>query len=168
MLAKINKRLSKTLNVLLKGDAGLNAPRPEIRPLSPEEVAEARQFFPREKFFIYGAARSGTTLLMRLVDAHPDVLCTRQAHFFSREPYLSGLVSDPAVAEWLSRRSMRWNRGNDLSPVVMRAAADFILEREAAAAGAAIVGDKSPNSLNHGAAIEDSTSEAGLGVQPSG
>lgn len=154
MLAKITNRLSKTIKVLLKGDVGLRRARPEIRPLTQEEVLEARSFFPRDKFFVYGAARSGTTLLMRLIDAHPGVLCTRQAHFFSREPYLDGLVRDPAVAEWLSRRSNRWNRGTDLSPVVMRAAADFILEREAAAQGAAIVGDKSPNSLNHGTAID--------------
>jgi hypothetical protein len=57
------------------------------------------------------------------------------------------------VAEWLSRGSVRWNRGTDLSPVVMRAAADFILERDARRQGARIVGDKSPNSINDGEAV---------------
>jgi hypothetical protein len=92
-------------------------------------------------------------MLMYLLAAHPEIHCSRQAHFFSRAPFLSGLVSDPEVAEWLSRGSVRWNRGGDLSPVVMRAAADFILERDARTTGAKFVGDKSPNSINDGAAV---------------
>jgi hypothetical protein len=100
-----------------------------------------------EKFFIFGHARSGTTLLARLVRVHPDVHCNWQAHFFSRQPLLQSLVADPEVGAWLSRRSNRWNRGRDLSPVVLRAASDFILERDARRNGKHIVGDKSPNSL---------------------
>ena len=38
-------------------------------------------------------------------------------------------------------------------PVVMRAAADFILERDAHAVGKSIVGDKSPSSVFHGLAV---------------
>ena len=153
MLNRILTRLSLTLSVLLRGGRAL-APRADIPPLTSEEIAEARAFFPRDKFFVYGHARSGTTLLMRLLDAHPDVFCTRQAHFFSRPPYLHALVSDPDVAYWLKRGSFRWNRGGDLSAVVLRAAADYILERDAAAAAARIVGDKSPNSINDGEAID--------------
>ncbi len=63
------------------------------------------------------------------------------------------LVADEQVGEWLSRGSNRWNRGRDLSPVVLRAAADFILEREARLEGKRIVGDKSPNSLLDGEAV---------------
>jgi hypothetical protein len=146
-------RLSLTVSVLLRGGRALT-PRLDLPPLSPEELAEAQSFFPRPKFFVYGHARSGTTLLMRLIDAHPDVHCSRQAHFFSRPPYLHALVSDPDVAFWLKRGSFRWNRGRDLSPVVLRAAADFILERDAVRTGASIVGDKSPNSINDGEAID--------------
>ena len=57
------------------------------------------------------------------------------------------------MAAWLQRRSVRWNRGKDLSPVVMRATADFILERDARREGKSIVGDKSPNSLMNGDAV---------------
>jgi len=63
------------------------------------------------------------------------------------------LVADPQVGEWLARRSNRWNRGRDLSPVVLRAAADFIMERDARRAGKRITGDKSPNSLLDGLAV---------------
>jgi hypothetical protein len=154
MLDKITSRLLDSLNVLLGRKQVRSMKRPEFAGLTEEELAEAHAFFPRPKFFVYGHARSGTTLLMRLIDAHPDVHCSRQAHFFSRPPYLHSLVSDPEVASWLERDSFRWNRGRSLSPVVLRAVADFILEREAARTGSSIVGDKSPNSLNDGEAID--------------
>ena len=64
-------------------------------------------------------------------------------------------MGDPAVLEWLSRRNNRWNRGSDLAPVVLRAAADFILEREAVDEGASIVGDKSPSSMLNGEGVEN-------------
>ncbi|HET7143172.1 MAG TPA: sulfotransferase, partial [Anaerolineales bacterium] len=119
------------------------------------EVAEIKQFFPREKFFIFGYARSGTTLLMRLARLHPEVHCNYQAHFFTRRPLLKSLVNTPEAEEWLTRRSNRWNQGRDLSPLVLRSAADFIMERDAAREGKMIVGDKSPSSTIHGQAVRD-------------
>jgi hypothetical protein len=127
--------------------------RDEIPAITPEEVAEARSFFPMEKFFIFGHARSGTTLLTRLVRTHPEVHCNYQAHFFTRPPLLQSLVTHPEVGAWLSRRSNRWNRGRDLSPVVLRAVSDFIMERDARREGKWVVGDKSPNSLLDGEAV---------------
>ena len=53
-------RVKKAARVLLKGDPQKNARNP-IPAITPEEVAEIKQFFPREKFFILGHARSGTT-----------------------------------------------------------------------------------------------------------
>src|SRR5512138_1238910 len=147
-------RFRAAARILLKGDPRRKKRSP-IPPISAEEIAEIKQFFPRDKFFIFGHARSGTTLLMRLVRLHPDVYCSYQAHFFSRRPLLKSLVNTPEAEEWLSRRSNRWNRGRDLSPVVLRAAADFILEREAALEGKRIVGDKSPSSTIHGQAVRD-------------
>jgi hypothetical protein len=140
--------------ILLKGDSS-GKKRASIPAISLGEVAEIRQFFPRDKFFILGHARSGTTLLMRLARLHPEVHCSYQAHFFTRRPLLKSLVDTPEAEEWLKRKSNRWNRGGDLSPLVLRAAADFILEREAAAEGKRIVGDKSPSSTIHGQAARD-------------
>ena len=141
--------------VLVKGKepGKCDAQLTDFPPITPEEVAEAKTFFPREKFFIYGHARSGTTLLTRLIRLHPQVHCNYQAHFFTRAPLLQALVADPEVRAWLARRSNRWNRGRDLSVVVLRAAADFILEREAQQVNKPIVGDKSPNSLLNGQAV---------------
>ncbi len=140
--------------ILLTGDSKKKKRNP-IPALTAEEVAEIKQFFPREKFFIFGHARSGTTLLMRLVRLHPEVHCNYQAHFFTRQPLLRSLVDTPEAEEWLKRKSNRWNQGRDLSPVVLRAAADFIMERDAAKEGKRIVGDKSPSSTIHGQAVRD-------------
>lgn len=146
-------RLKRAGRILLQGDHSPGK-RGSIPAITPEEVQEARQFFPRDKFFIFGHARSGTTLLARLVRVHPEVHCNYQAHFFTRAPLLQSLVDRPEIESWLARRSNRWNHGRDLSPVMLRAAADFILEREALQAGKSIVGDKSPNSLLDGEAVE--------------
>lgn len=146
-------RVKLAAKILLKGSGAARERRESIPPISAEEVAEARLFFPMEKFFIFGHARSGTTLLARLVRTHPQVHCNWQAHFFSRPPLLQALVADPEAGAWLSRRSNRWNRGRDLSPVVLRAVGDFILERDARRYGKHIVGDKSPNSLLDGEAV---------------
>ena len=115
--------------------------------LSPADLADARAFFPMPKFFIFGHARSGTTLLTRLVRVHPQVHCNYQGHFFTRRPFLRALTADPDVREWLARRSNRWNQGRDLAPLVLRVTADYLMEREARQLGKSIVGDKSPNSL---------------------
>lgn len=152
MVARINRRIKKVGQVLLTGELG-ETKRGEIPAISLEEVAEAKQFFPMEKFFIFGHARSGTTLLTRLVRLHPEVHCNYQAHFFTRPPLLEGLVMDVEVRKWFTRSSNRWNRKRDLSPVALRAVSDFILERDARREGKNIVGDKSPNSLLNGEAV---------------
>src|SRR5215212_178794 len=147
-------RLKAAARILLKGDSKKKKRNP-IPAITPEEVSEIKAFFPREKFFILGHARSGTTLLMRLLRLHPEVHCNYQAHFFTRQPLLKSLVDTPEAEEWLTRKSNRWNQGHDLSPLVLRAAADFIMERDAAREGKMIVGDKSPSSTIHGQAVRD-------------
>jgi LPS sulfotransferase NodH len=147
-------RFKAAARILVKGNSKKKNRNP-IPAITPEEVAEIKQFFPRQKFFIFGHARSGTTLLMRLVRLHPDVHCSYQAHFFTRQPLLKSLVDTPEAEDWLARKSNRWNEGRDLSPLVLRAAADFIMEREAAREGKRVVGDKSPSSTIHGQAVRD-------------
>ena len=96
MIHSILDRLIFAGRVLLKGipsnNSGIQTDVFDIPDISPEEIAEAKNFFPREKFFIFGHARSGTTLLTRLVRLHPDVYCNYQAHFFSRAPLLLSLI----------------------------------------------------------------------------
>jgi hypothetical protein len=153
-MRKIFARLKLAAHILRYGRLPADG-RAEMRSLEADEIAEIKEFFPMPKFFIFGHARSGTTLLARLLRLHPQVHCNWQAHFFTRPPLLRSLVADADVAAWLSRRSNRWNRGADLSPLVMRAASDFILERDARQAGKNVVGDKSPNSLLNGQAVSE-------------
>lgn len=147
-------RFKSAARILLKGEPKKKN-RNVIPAITHEEVDEVKQFFPRDKFFILGHARSGTTLLMRLARLHPEVHCNYQAHFFTRKPLLKAMVDSPEIEEWLTRKSNRWNHARDLSPLVLRATADFIMERDAAREGKHIVGDKSPSSTIHGQAVRD-------------
>jgi hypothetical protein len=153
------QRLKAAWRGFRTGSAAPAQPARRVPPaITPAEAAEARQFFPLDKFFIFGHARSGTTLLTRLARLHPQVHCNYQAHFFTRLPLLESLAGGEEIASWLSRKSNRWNQGGDLSALVLRAAADFIMERDARRVGkgapGCVVGDKSPNSLLDGKAVE--------------
>ncbi len=156
MSENIIQRLKLAVIVFQKGGVKQNGHR-EIPVITTEEVQEIKAFFPLDKFFIFGHARSGTTLLTRLMRVHPQVHCNYQGHFFTRPPLLESLVADESTGMWLARRSNRWNQGRDLSPLVLRAAAEFIMERDARSAGKSapgcVVGDKSPNSLLDGEAV---------------
>lgn len=147
-------RIKSAARILIRGEQKKKKRNP-IPEITAQDLAEIKQFFPREKFFIFGHARSGTTLLMRLARLHPEVHCNYQAHFFTRQPLLKSLVNTAEAEEWLTRKSNRWNQGGDLSALVLRAAADFIMERDAAKEGKMIVGDKSPSSTIHGQAVRD-------------
>jgi hypothetical protein len=152
MIDKILRRLRLSAQVLLTGQLPTSAAR-EVPAISADEVAEFKTFFPLEKFFIFGHARSGTTLLTRLMRLHPEVHCNYQGHFFTRKPTLEAFVDRKDIELWLTRRSNRWNRGRDLSPIMLRAAVEYVMEREARQEGARIVGDKSPNALLNGEAV---------------
>ncbi len=138
----LRSRIMAAARVLRRGEA---RPRrtTSIPPITQEDLEDFHRFFPRGKFFIFGHARSGTTLLMRLLRLHREVHCDYQAHFFTRRPLLKSLVESREVEEWLTRKSNRWNHGKDLSPIVLRCTAEYLMERDAARLGKRIVGDKS-------------------------
>jgi len=154
MINKLSTRLKLAVKALMQGSSLAQYSR-NVPAISPDDVNEAREFFPLEKFFIFGHARSGTTLLTRLVRLHSEVHCNYQGHFFTRRPTIEALVNSDDIESWLTRRSNRWNRGRDLSPVVLRAVVDYIMEREARPLRVKVVGDKSPNSLLNGEAVRN-------------
>ena len=149
---KIFQRLSLAIQVFRYGELSKDSAG-NLRLLTAEELAEIKTFFPMPKYFVFGHARSGTTLLARLLRVHPEVHCNWQSHFFTRRPFLETLVASPEVRQWLSQPSNRWNRGVDFSPVAIRAMSDFMLERDARREGKSVVGDKSPNSLINGESV---------------
>ena len=75
--------------------------RDPIPTISLDEVAEAKEFFPLDKFFIFGHARSGTTLLTRLIRLHPEVHCNYQGHFFKYPPEFFDVLSKLGIIECL-------------------------------------------------------------------
>jgi len=150
----IKHRFVLAWQALRTGSLTVNADR-QIPQISSDDVIEIKTFFPMDKYFVFGHARSGTTLLIRLIRLHPEVHGNYQAHFFTRPPLLSKMAASEEIGEWLSRRSNRWNRGQDLTPVALRAMSDYIMERDARKEGKFIVGDKSPNSLLNGKSVHE-------------
>jgi len=123
----------------------------DLAPIQPKDLESIRRRFPRPKFFIFGHARSGTSLLARLIRLHPDVHCEWQTQYFSERgpvPYLSST----SFRQWMRHPSNKWTLGWDPTPVLLRVCCDAILEREAEKSGKGTVGDKSPNE-NGGEAV---------------
>jgi len=123
-----------------------------LEPIRPEDLDDLRRRFPRPKFFVFGHPRSGTTLLARLVRAHPQVHCNWQVQFFSSRGPIPYFTS-PSFDHWLRNSSNRLVTGWNPTAALLRACCDVILEREGEKAGKPIVGDKSPNG-NGAQAIE--------------
>ena len=111
-------------------------------------------------FFVVGQQKSGTTWLMRMLDAHPEILCRGEGRFFGQWRQKSLVKSDamrpPSTllyalreAEYLRlwvERSV-WSRNDDAEEHMdnlARMAVDYFLQGELAKAGKRLVGDKSP------------------------
>lgn len=112
-------------------------------------------------FFVVGNQKSGTTWLMRMLDAHPEVLCKGEGRFFGgswrqeslvhrdeRRP-ASSLYNAVLDAEYLRlwiERSV-WSRNDDAAEHLdnlTRMAIDYFLRGELLKSGKRVVGDKSP------------------------
>ncbi len=112
-------------------------------------------------FFVVGQQKSGTTWLMRMFDAHPEILCRGEGRFFGRgwrqesvketnpKRPPSSLYNAVLDAEYLRlwiERSV-WSRDDDADEHVdnlLRMAVDYFLMAELAKTGKRLVGDKSP------------------------
>ena len=112
-------------------------------------------------FFVVGNQKSGTTWLMRTLDAHPEILCRGEGRFFGSSWRQKGLtqrdVMRPAsslhnailgsdyLRLWIERSV--WSRndapGEHLNNLT-RMAVDYFLEGELLKSGKRMVGDKSP------------------------
>jgi hypothetical protein len=80
------------------------------------------------------------------------VHCNRGGHFFTRQIDAAGMFSNAEIRAWLETRSNHWTVGKNLEAPLVRAAFDFIMERDALQAGKRVVGDKTPNA-NNGEAV---------------
>lgn len=112
-------------------------------------------------FFVVGQQKSGTTWLMRMLDAHPEILCRGEGRFFGadwrqksvrridpRRPpsSLYNAVLDAKYLRFWVERSV-WGRDGDADEHLTnltRMAIDYFLLGELARSGKRLVGDKSP------------------------
>jgi hypothetical protein len=112
-------------------------------------------------FFVVGQQKSGTTWLMRMLDAHQEILCRGEGRFFGAGWRQKSLVKSDAMrppssllyalreAEYLRlwvERSV-WSRNDDADEHLdnlARMAVDYFMRGELAKTGKRLVGDKSP------------------------
>lgn len=112
-------------------------------------------------FFVVGMAKSGTTWLMKTLDAHPEVLCKGEGRFFGEEyrrealaqidtkqlpsSLYNALLSSEYLRLWLERSV--WTRDGDADRHMIdltRLATNYFLTQQLAKSGKKIVGDKTP------------------------
>jgi hypothetical protein len=109
-------------------------------------------------FFIVGFAKSGTSWVARILNAHPEVLCKGEGIFFGRgidlgkrrglltPTSLYGALADSEHLQAWVERSI-WTRGDDVDrhlTNLTRMAIRYFLGEKLAASGKRIVGDKTP------------------------
>jgi hypothetical protein len=112
-------------------------------------------------FFVVGHQKSGTTWLMRMLDAHAEILCQGEGRFFGAEwrqksvrridvrrppSSLYNAVLDAKYLKFWVERSV-WSRDGDADEHLKnltRMAIDYFLLGELARTGKRLVGDKSP------------------------
>ena len=112
-------------------------------------------------FFVVGQQKSGTTWLMRMLDAHPEILCKGEGRFFGagwrqanlkkanvRRPassFYNALLDAEYLRVWVERSV--WS-GDDPAEEhldnLTRLAVDYFLKNELVKSGKKMVGDKSP------------------------
>jgi Sulfotransferase family len=156
----LRSRISKQARrELALKDAEISALRKELARLGGEENPPPAAGVP--VFFVVGNQKSGTTWLMRMLDAHPEVLCKGEGRFFGgswRQKSLkqrdtmrppSSLYHAFLDAEYLRlwvERSV-WSRNDGAAEHLdnlTRMAIDYFLAGELLKSGKRVVGDKSP------------------------
>jgi hypothetical protein len=161
-VAEKNRRLKKLRGRVKRKDRELTRLKIE---LERAQNAERNQDFSLQGtpvFFIVGRARSGTSWLMRMLDAHPEILCKGEGRFFGadfkREDFKraqlknippSSLYSAMLSSEYLrfwAERSV-WSSGDDVDEHLInltRLATEYFLANRLSKTGKRIVGDKTP------------------------
>jgi hypothetical protein len=157
----LRSRLSKQARrELALKDAEISALKRELARLGGEDLpAMATGGVP--VFFVVGNQKSGTTWLMRMLDAHPEILCKGEGRFFGgswRQKSLkqrdtmrpasslyNALLDSEYLRLWIERSV--WSRndaaGEHLDNLT-RMAIDYFLGGALLKSGKRIVGDKSP------------------------
>ncbi|MBD0356423.1 MAG: sulfotransferase, partial [Rubrobacter sp.] len=133
--------------------------RTRLRTQAPAWTPYSRDGVP--VFFVVGLAKSGTTWLMKTLDAHPEVLCKGEGRFFGEEyrrevlaktqtkqqpsSLYNALLGSEYLRLWIERSV--WSRGGEADEHIrdiVRLATEYFLTTELAKSGKKMVGDKTP------------------------
>ena len=156
-------RYRDALRSLRQGPARLGSTvdrlRVRLRRQSPNGTAFRGEEMP--VFFVVGLAKSGTTWLMKTLDAHPEVLCKGEGRFFGEEyrrevlartqtkqqpsSLYNALLGSEYLRLWIERSV--WSRDGDPDEHIrdlVRLATDYFLTEELSKSGKKVVGDKTP------------------------
>ena len=157
--ALISKNSQRSRRELALKDAEISALRRELARLGGEKDLPTAGGMP--VFFVVGNQKSGTTWLMRMLDAHPEILCKGEGRFFGRSWRQKSLkqrdtmrpasslryafLDSEYLRLWVERSV--WSRNDSADEHLdnlTRMAIDYFLGGELLKSGKRIVGDKSP------------------------
>lgn len=159
-VSSLRSRLSRqTRRSISIKDAEIVALRRELARARGDEVLPALGGTP--VFFVVGLQKSGTTWLMRMLDAHPEILCKGEGRFFGkgwrqesvkqtdakRPPgsLYNAILDAEYLRLWIERSV--WSRDDDAVEHVgnlLRMMIGYFLMGELSKTGKRMVGDKSP------------------------
>jgi hypothetical protein len=176
---RIAFEIARGVTAFLNLEAGITrggTPSSVARPATPRTPRKAKLNGPRFQtttnaqdlrgagppvFFVVGLGKSGTTWLMKTLDAHPEVLCKGEGRFFgadwkkeilkeetkNRQPssLYNALLGSEYLRLWIERSP--WSRHGDADEHLKnltRLATDYFLTKQLARTNKKFVGDKSP------------------------
>ena len=160
---RIAFEVAKNLKAFLNVEAGVT--RGEVpSPGTPEALPAARpgENGPRRrpavpstngavasppKFFIVGQAKSGTSWLMNLLNAHPEIFCRGEGKIFGKSSprSLHGALSrSEQLQTWLGRNPWTWQDDDPDLEEILGVVADYLMTKKLAKTRKRIVGDKTP------------------------
>ncbi|MEX0923270.1 MAG: sulfotransferase [Rhodovibrionaceae bacterium] len=111
---------------------------------------------PRDPFFVMGFLKSGTTWLQLLLDAHPEIACKGEAHFWDSffEDLMKSVQHFNRRKKWLAETTFQ---GLEPFPgiaredvgAIMRLVVARVLTRAARGKAAKLYGEKTPNTIHY-------------------
>ena len=142
-------RYSDAIRSLRKGPARLGSTVDRFRARLGRQSPDGSSYPGEEMevFFVVGLAKSGTTWLMKTLDAHPEVLCKGEGRFFGEEyrrevlaqtqtkqqpsSLYNALLGSKYLRLWIERSV--WSRDGDADEHIrdlVRLATDYFLAEE--------------------------------------
>ena len=118
------------------------------------------QVLSRELFFVCGSPKSGTTWLQRLLDAHPEVMCAGEGHFFDKLSQDIATVfrgynqQQTIVAERVYEGKPYYSGAGQADlDFLMQGVVALMMARRGVAPNVRCIGDKTPRYTEHLASV---------------